>query len=388
MIKFLVKKCIKNSDNVSDPVVRSKYGVLSGIVGIIINIILFCGKLFAGILSGAISIIADAFNNLADAGSSIVTLIGFKLSNSHADITHPFGHGRIEYVSGLLVSIAVIIVGVELGKSSIEKLITPTDVSYSLISLVILFVAILFKIWMFAYNKYLAKKIDSAALYAVATDSISDVIATFVVLLGSIISYFFKINVDAYLGIAVSIFIIYSGISSAKDTISPLLGEAPSKELVDKISHIVLSHSQIIGIHDLIVHNYGVGRCMVTLHAEVDSEGNLIEVHDVIDDIERDLHRELNVEATIHMDPIDTNDEQTTKMKKIVIAIVKNIDDRITIHDFRMTKAHIHLNMIFDMVLPNDLKYSDEEVLSMVKEKVALENKKYFCVINIDRSFV
>ncbi|MEG1804810.1 MAG: cation diffusion facilitator family transporter [Clostridia bacterium] len=379
---------MKDYKNTSDQNVRTRYGMFSGIIGIILNIILFVGKAIAGIVSGAISITADAFNNLSDAGSSVVTLLGFKLANQEADDKHPFGHGRIEYLAGLIVSFVIIFMGFELAKTSLDKIINPTDVTFSVLSICILGFSIVVKLWMFFYNTYLSKKISSETLKAVSMDSISDVVATTVVLLGTLFAHFFKFNIDGYLGIAVSIFILYSGFCAAKETINPLLGQPLDPEFVKKITDLILSHDKIHGIHDLVIHNYGVSKYMMTLHAEVPYNENLIEIHDIIDDIERDIYREFNVIATIHMDPIETDDVETNIMLMKITDILKDIDERLTLHDFRMTKAHTHCNFIFDVVVPHKFHLSETDLTALICEKIKELDETYFAVITIDKSFI
>lgn len=387
MIKFLLKVFVKDYDNTSDCKVRTRYGIFSGIIGVILNVILFVAKFFSGIVTGAISITADAFNNLSDAGSSIVTLLGFKLSGQEADEEHPFGHGRIEYLAGLIVSLVIIVVGVELAKSSVEKIINPTEVTFSILTVCLLAFAIVVKLWMFFYNRYLSKKISSETLKAVSMDSISDTVATSVVLIGMLISYFFKINIDGYLGIAVSIFILFSGFGAANETINPLLGQSPNPELVKEITQLVLSHEKIKGVHDVVIHNYGVSRYMMSLHVEVPYNENILEIHDIIDDIERDIHREFKVLATIHMDPIETDDKETQVMHEKITAILSEIDNRLTLHDFRMTKAHTHCNFIFDVVVPSKFHMSDSDLKNIVSSKLKELDKNYFAVITVDKSF-
>ena len=310
MIKFLIKRLIKNSDNVKDPAVRRMYGTLCSSVGIGLNICLFAGKYLAGVLSGSIAIMADAFNNLSDAGSSLITLIGFKFAGMKPDAEHPFGHGRIEYISGLAVSAAIILMGVELAKSSVSKIISPSPVDMSMMSIAILAVSVCVKLYMCSYNRFVGKQIDSAAMKATAIDSLSDAVATSVVLLAMLVLKFTGLNVDGWCGAMVALFILYAGYSAAKDTLSPLLGQPPEEELISQIRDITLSHQEIVGIHDLVVHDYGPGRLMISLHGEVPGDGNIFELHDVIDQAEKELKDKLGCDAVIHMDPIATDDEE------------------------------------------------------------------------------
>ena len=387
MFELLLKAFVKDYKNTSSESVRKRYGTFAGIMGILLNIALFFAKLISGIITGAISIIADAFNNLSDAGSSIITLIGFKLAGKKGDREHPFGHGRMEYVTGLVVSFIIILVGVELLKSSFEKIISPESMSFSLLSLIILIASILVKLWMGLFNKNLGRRINSAALMAVAFDSISDVCATSAVVVGILINRFTGFNPDGYIGIIVAGFIIFSGIGAAKDTLSPLLGEAPDPELVEDIRATVCAHSEIIGVHDLIIHDYGPGRMMISLHAEVPAESNIMKIHDTIDLIEMELHTKFNCACTIHMDPIATDDEFSNKIKSSLKDILNSIDPRLTYHDFRYVSGPTHTNLIFDVLAPYDLKLSDDELTSKLKEKIHDIDESYFAVIQIDKDY-
>lgn len=388
MIKFLAKLFIKDHKNIDSPKVRNAYGSLCGIVGILLNILLFACKLFAGMISGSISVMSDAFNNLTDAGSSVITLIGFHVSNQKADKDHPFGHGRIEYVSGLIVSMIILLVGFELAKSSVEKIINPVAVEFSLIAVLILVISVAVKGYMALYNYNIGKKISSSAMKATATDSLSDTLATTVVLVCLLITKFFDLNIDAYCGLAVSGFILFSGIRSAKETLDPLLGTPPSKELIDKIYSIVFAHKEVKGVHDLIVHDYGPGRMMISLHAEVSADADMLATHDMIDNIEKDLRERLSCDAVIHMDPIATDDETVNEVKEKIASLVTCIDNRLTIHDFRMVEGPTHTNVIFDLVVPFDFKRNEKEIREDVEKIVKSINKTYFSVIDIDRSYL
>ena len=387
MIGLLAKIFIKDSSNTSSPAVRQAYGVLCGAAGIFFNIVLSAAKFIAGLLSGSVAITADAFNNLSDAGSSVVSLIGFKLSGQKPDLRHPFGHGRIEYVSGFLVSIIILIMGFELGKTSVEKIINPTEVTFSVASVVILALSVAVKFYMFYYNRRISRKIASEAMNATATDSLSDCAATSAVLISMIIGRAFSINIDGWCGVAVAVFILYSGIKSAMETINPLLGQPPEKELVQQISDIVTSYDEVRGIHDLIIHNYGPGRMMVSLHAEVSSNADLLHTHDTIDNIEHKLATELGCDAVIHMDPVATDDELTTETRRKVSELVKALDHAITIHDFRMVVGHTHTNLIFDVVVPFNFRLSDEEIKKEIERLVTVIDKNYRAVINVDKSY-
>ena len=388
MITLLSKFFLKDSKNFTDPIVRRTYGILTSIVGISLNILLFLGKYFAGFISGSIAITADAFNNLSDAGASFMTLVGFKFSGMKPDKEHPFGHGRFEYVSGLAVAMIIILMGVELLKSSIEKIMIPSEIVMDSLTTIILLLSISVKGYMAIYNFSIGKKINSVTMRATGMDSLSDMIATIVVLLSSIISKYFHWNVDGYCGMFVAILILYAGYSAAKETISPLLGTAPSKELVEEIKKIVLAHEEIVGLHDLIVHDYGPGRTIISLHGEILGEGDIFVLHDVIDCIERELCEKLNCEAVIHMDPIMINDELVNAIKFQVERIVNQIDKKFTIHDFRMVTGQTHTNLIFDILVPYGTELSDEQVKELVERKIKNRWKNYYAVIKIDKSYV
>ena len=387
MITLLSNWFIKDKDNVHTPAVRQAYGILCGSVGIGFNVLLFLGKFFAGFISGSIAITADAFNNLSDAGSSMITLLGFKMAGQKPDPDHPFGHGRIEYLSGLLVSIAILLMAVELIKSSVNKIIHPSPISFDPIIIVILVISILVKIYMSLYNHSVGKKIDSSAMKATATDSFSDSLATTVVLVATLVSKFCNIQIDGYCGVLVGLFILYAGFSAAKDTISPLLGQPPAPEFVQNIEDIVMSHDGIIGIHDLIVHDYGPGRLMISLHAEVPADCDILTMHDLIDNIEHDLREELSCDAVIHMDPVCYNDEETVEMKHLVQELVASISPTLSIHDFRIVKGPTHTNVIFDLVIPYNFSQSDSDVVSCIKDTLHDFNETYYAVIDVDKKF-
>lgn len=384
MIKLLIRFFIPNSEQTDAPEVREKYGILSGIVGIFFNILLFFLKFFAGLLSGAISIIADAFNNLSDAGSSIITMIGFRISTQEADSDHPFGHGRSEYIAGLIVSIIILIMAFELIHSSFMKILHPEPVSFTPIVLLILAISILVKLYMYCYNTYISKKIASAALRATATDSFSDCLATSAVLLAMLVSHFLSVNIDGYCGILVGLFILWGGIQAARDTISPLLGQAPDPKFIQNIKSIVAQYPEVLGTHDLIVHDYGPGRRMISLHAEVPAKGDILKLHDTIDNIERRLQKELCCSAVIHMDPIMNDDAETLECQELVKGILAEIDASLTLHDFRIVKGPTHTNLIFDLVVPYQTPYSMDALKDAIKKKLQEKNAQYFAVIQID----
>ena len=388
MISLLSKLIIKNYKEFENPNVRLKYGVLCGAVGILFNILLFTGKLIAGTLTGSIGITADAFNNLSDAGSSAITLVGFRLSDAKADKEHPFGHGRFEYISGLIVSMAILLMGFELGKTSIDKIIHPEAVTFSYLAVGVLIASILVKLYMFFYNRGIGKKIDSSAMRATAMDSFSDVAATSTVLLSMLIGKWTGLKIDGYSGLLVALFICYTGIRAAKETVSPLLGQSPTQEFVEKIQNIVLEQDGVIGVHDLVVHDYGPGRRMISLHAEVPADGNLILLHDAVDNLEKLLRNECGCEAVIHMDPVEMNNTETNRLRTETRAILAQIDERLTLHDFRVVSGPTHTNLVFDVVVPFGFSMTDEAVRSAISERIHTLEGNCYAVIDIDKSSV
>ena len=388
MTERLVRRFIRDWENVGDPAVRERYGALSGGVGILLNLLLSLGKFFAGLLTGSIAVTADAFNNLSDAGSSVVTLVGFKLAGQKADDGHPFGHGRIEYLAGLLVSLLILMVGVELGKTSIEKIFHPEQVDFSLVTVVILIASILVKLWMCLFNRNLGRRIGSAAMEATATDSLSDVVATSAVLAGTLVGEFTGVSIDGWVGVVVAIFILRAGCGAAKDTVDPLLGSAPDPALVNEIQDVVLSHKQVVGMHDLVIHDYGPGRRMCSFHAEVPQNADIMEVHDAIDHIEREIYQKFGVETTAHMDPIATEDEAVNDLREQVRDLVREVNPDMNIHDFRVTRGPQHTNLIFDVVVPHRSKVSDEEIAWEITRRVQALDPSYYPVFQLERSYV
>ena len=389
-VTLLSKIFIKNRTDVTDSAVRRAYGMICGVVGIMLNVILFACKFTAGYLTGSVAITADSFNNLSDAGSSLITLIGFKLSGRKPDTSHPFGHGRIEYIAGLAVSALIVIMGAELFKTSVGKIIHPEepDGGYFILTVCILVFSVLVKVYMAFYNSKTGRLIKSETMKAAAADSLSDTIATFVVLISSVISHYTSVNIDGYAGIIVALFIISAGIGAAKDTINPLLGQTPDPEVVSGIKKVVLSHNEICGIHDMVIHDYGPGRFMVSLHAEVPGDRNIFEVRDVIDRIETELYEKYHCEATIHMDPVDINNKAVNEAKEKTAELVREIDEGITIHDFRMVPGNTHTNCIFDTVIPLECKKSDEEIKQLINKKIKEIDPAYVAVVRIDRGYV
>ena len=370
---------------------RSAYGKLCGIVGIFLNILLFAGKFLAGVLSNSIAITADAFNNLSDAGSSLVTLIGFKLAEKKPDSEHPFGFGRVEYLSGLVVSAVILMMGLELVKDSIDKILHPTEVEFSGLVLIILIASILVKLYMAFYNNSYGKKYDSGALKATATDCLSDCISTTVVLLATVIGYYTNVQIDGFCGIAVGILIFVAGINAAKETLDPLLGQPPEQEFVEQIEGLVMNFNKdaIVGIHDLMVHDYGPGRRVISLHAEVPAEGDIVVLHDIIDNVEMKLRTELGCFATIHMDPVVTTDERVKELKEKCNEIIKELGDKLTLHDFRVVFGETHTNLIFDVVIPFEHEMSDSETTKRIQEMIWEKlGRQYFIVVTIDKPAV
>ncbi len=388
MTAFLARLFIKDHKNYKDAGVRTAYGLLCSALGIALNIVLFIGKYIAGVISGSIAITADSFNNLSDAGSSLISLLGFRLAARKPDPDHPFGHGRMEYLSGLAVALLIILMGFELGRDSVEKIINPSPTTPGILPAAILIASIAVKVYMSIYNRSIGKKINSSAMLATATDSLSDSVSTAVVLISMGVSYFFDINIDGYVGALVALLILWAGITAARDTISPLMGKAPEKEFVEEIERIVCAHEEICGIHDLLVHDYGPGRVVVSLHAEVDGSGDIYELHDVIDNIEFELKNALGCIAVVHMDPIDADNEELASMRLSITDLAREMDSRLSIHDLRVVPGTTHTNYIFDLLLPMDLGLSDEEAADKLKKRFAEENPGCFAVINVDRSYV
>lgn len=389
MTNIIVKTFIKDYKNVTDPKVRMKYGILSGCVGIALNVVLCLMKFFVGSITGSIAITADAVNNLSDAGSSAVTVFGFKMAGKPADKDHPFGHGRIEYITAMIVSFIILFMGVELAIQSVKKIRTPEDVKFSLIGAVIIAVSILGKLWLAFFNKNLGKRIDSPAMTAVVADSLSDIAATSVTLIALILSKFFpSLHIDGWLGILVACFVLKAGLDIFKDTLSSLIGQPPSKELVDEIKNKILAYDHVSGIHDLIVHNYGPEHYFATVHVEIPADIDVMVGHDIIDNIENDIKKEIGIDLTIHYDPIVVNDERVNELKEMTDNIVKNINPELSIHDFRVVDGPMHTNLIFDVVIPYGFKEVPNEIIKEISLKISEVNDSYFTVIKAEHSFV
>ncbi len=387
MAELLAKLFIKDYQNTKSPAVRAAYGELSGTVGIVVNIALCVAKFFVGTVTGSISVSADAVNNLSDAGSSVVTLVGFKLAKKPADKDHPYGHGRIEYIAALIVSFFILMMGFELLKSSVDKIRNPSPVTFNTVALVILLASIAAKLWLAYFNHRLGKKIDSAATKAVVTDSLSDTAATAVALLALILSRVTDIPVDGWFGIAVALFIFRSGAEILKDTVGLLLGKPPEKEFFDEIEQEILSYDGVVGVHDLIIHDYGPGRSFASVHAEVPANVDIMHSHDTVDLIERDLHHKYGMLVSIHMDPVVVDDARVNELKAICQKVLLDIDECLTLHDFRVVEGPTHTNLIFDVVSPTDFSLNDRALCDTISEKLSKIDERYFSVVTIDHAF-
>lgn len=386
LIQYLIRHWLEGKDPKS-PEVRQMCGTRAGGVGILLNTLLCLGKLLAGMITGSIAIIGDALNNLSDAASSVITLIGFRLAGQAADEEHPFGHGRMEYLAGLVVSMAILLMGFELGKSSVEKLLHPEELDFSWLAVVILAASVAVKVWMYFFNRTLAQKIGSETMAATAADSLSDSAATSVVLLATLVGHFFHWKIDGFAGLLVAVFILKTGWEAAKDTLDPLLGRPMDPELATDIDQLVLSHDNILGIHDLVYHDYGPGRAMMSFHAEVPADADLLEMHDLIDHIERELKEKHHIETVIHMDPV-VNDERTAALREQVAYLAQQLDPCLTIHDLRITAGPHHTNVLFDVMVPYGFRLTDHQVVSQLRQDVEALSPKYSAVIQVDHSYV
>lgn len=387
MTELLSKLFVKNHRDVGNPRVRSAYGTMVSVVGIILNLLLFGGKFLVGTLVGSVSITADAVNNLSDAGSQLISLISFRISAKPADREHPFGHARIEYVASMIVSFLILLIGFELMKESVAKIFEPDPPEQSPAAVFVLAGSILVKLWISLFNRKIGKKIDSSVMRATAADSVSDAISTAAVLIATILLYFFPgVNFDAYMGVVVAGFILFAGVKILNETKNSILGEAPSDEIVKQITDTVAKYPAALGIHDLVVHNYGPGHIIAALHVEVDGKIDIFETHDVIDNIERDLRQNCGIEATIHIDPIVTDDEQIAHLREAVLAAAREIDGSLKIHDFRFVAGNTHSNLIFDIQVPFEVKLTDDEIKRAVADKISRIDPSYFAVITVDRS--
>ena len=385
MTNLLLRLFVKDHENTSDPGVRAKIGSMSGAVGICCNVLLFGFKLLAALLSGSVSIMADALNNLSDASGSIVTLVGFRLADRPADDKHPFGHARFEYLSGLAVSVLIILIGFELAKSSLDKILHPAAVEFTWVTAVVLIASVGVKSWMFLFNRSLGNRIHSASLHATAADSRNDCIATSAVLLAAVVERLTSLRVDGWMGIAVAVFILYSGWNLARETISPLLGENADEELRRKIVDYIASQPRVLGYHDLMVHDYGPGQRFASLHVEMDKNEDPLACHELIDDMERECLKSHNVHLVIHYDPVVTDDPELTRLREAVKSLLAIKDPRLTIHDFRMVPGEGHTNLIFDVTLPMELRGQENELKEALEQALsALDGRRYYCVITFD----
>lgn len=387
MTKLLIKTFIKEWENTSDPVVREAYGKFAGLVGILTNLLLAVSKVAIGMIFSSIAIVADGINNLSDAGSSIVTLIGFKLAGIPEDSDHPYGHARYEYIAGLIISIIIIILGLQFLKESVIKIIHPEPLSFSIISVVVLVLAILVKFWQMGFYKKMGEAIDSSTLKAVSKDSRNDVVSTAAVLLSLVIGKVSGLQLDGIMGAVVAILILYSGVELVKETIDPLLGKAPDRALVEAIEKKIMTYEGALGIHDLVVHEYGPGRIFASAHVEVDAEEDVMKSHDLVDNIERDIVAQFNIHFVIHMDPVVTKDEKAAQIKSDVGEILGEIDPCIKFHDFRYVPGYSHTNLIFDVVVPMGFRIKDEALKEEIQRRVFQYNPTYFTVITVDKDY-
>lgn len=384
---FLIKSFIKDSKNIQKEEIRNKYGYLAGIVGIIINLILFIVKITVGIITSSIAITADAFNNFSDMASSVITIIGFKLASIPPDKEHPFGHGRLEYISALVVAFMVMLVGFQFVKSSIERILNPVPIEFQFVPFMLLFISILAKVWLSKFNKLVGNKINSSALKAASVDALGDVFTSSCVVISFLAAKFTTLPLDGYIGIVVSLAILYAGFTLVKETISPLLGEAPDLELVKGINERVLSYNHISGVHDLIVHNYGVGRCIASIHAEIPSNIDIMTIHDVIDKAEREISRDLKVHLVIHMDPICVETEEVLEAREEIEKIINSHTSIKSMHDFRVIGEGDNKNLIFDIVVFHENTVSDDDLIEYVDKEIKSIHPKYNCIITVDRDY-
>lgn len=389
MTEFLVKRFIKDYKNVENRKVRTQYGVLSSIVGVFCNVVLFAVKMAIGMVINSISVMADAFNNLSDAASSIISFIGVKLAERPADKEHPFGHGRFEYISALAVAFLILQVGFTLFKSAIDKVFHPEKIEFNLILIIFLCVSVLIKIWLMLFNRKLGKRINSTVMIATSADSRNDVIVTSATIISAIISGATGWNIDGYIGLLVSVFVMLAGFNIAKDTLEPLLGEAVDRDLYEKVTKMVQSYDGIVGTHDLIIHNYGPTHRMATIHAEVPNNINFETAHETIDQIERDVLNQADIFLVIHMDPIEVNNEMVDHKKNMVLEIIKTLEPKATIHDFRLVNGEHQINLIFDLVVPYSYtKDMKQKLLSSIVEELRKEDSRHQCIITMENSFI
>lgn len=384
MTELLLRLFVKDYRSTESSAVHLSIGKLAGMTGIVCNVLLFLGKLAVGLIAGSVSIIADAVNNLSDAASSVVTLLGFRMAQQPADSDHPYGHARYEYLSGLVIAALIFLIGGDLAKTSFQKILSPAAVEFSAAVFIVLLVSICMKLWMSAFFRSLGRRIQSTTLEATSVDSRNDVIASLAVLAGCLTEYFFHINVDGYIGLVVAVFILYSGFGIARETVSPLLGKRASQELVERISQLVLSHDKVLGIHDLLVHDYGPGQCFASLHVELSADEDPLVCHDIIDDIECDVLEELNVHLVIHYDPVVQNDEEWNEMRSIVEEIIHELDPQLSMHDFRIARGAKQTKLVFDLAVPYSMTGQHKELKKKIDEALIKRKKEYITVIHFD----
>ncbi|MCI8622847.1 MAG: cation transporter [Provencibacterium sp.] len=388
MKEWLIRRTVRDSERVEDAAVRSRYGMLSSVVGILCNLLLFAAKFLIGVLSGSVSIMADSVNNLSDAGSSVVTLIGFKVSSKPADEGHPFGHARAEYIGGLAVAFMILLIGVEFFRNSLDRILHPQALEIRALTLLVLLLSIAVKLWMGSFNRYIGRRISSAALLATAQDSFNDVLSTGAVLLSLIVVRFTGWQLDGWMGLVVALFILWSGIGIARSTVSPLLGQSPPPELVEEIEHKVRAYPDVLGIHDLVVHSYGPRNWFASLHAEVSAAEDILDSHDRIDNIEREVGEELGLHLVIHMDPIVVDDPLVNELREYTAGCVRRLDPALSMHDFRLVRGQTHSNLIFDVTVPPGYPMSDQELAAVLEKNIADFDPNYYAVITFDRSYV
>lgn len=389
MTELIIKLFIKDRNNINDPKVRGKYGVLSGCVGIAVNVVLCLAKFFVGTVTNSIAITADAVNNLSDAGSSAVTVFGFKMAGRPADEDHPFGHGRIEYITAMVVSFIVLFMGFELGMQSVDKIRNPEDVSFNLVGAIIIGVSILGKLWLALFNRKLGKIINSPAMSAVVADSLSDIAATSVTLVALVLSNFFpKLHIDGWLGIIVACFVLKAGFEIFKETLGALIGEPPTKETVEELEQLIMSYDHVAGTHDLILHNYGPDRFFGSIHVEMPCDLDVMTGHDIIDNIEVDIYKKMGIQMVIHYDPVETDNETVTELREFTGEVIKSIDDSFMFHDFRIVEGATHTNVIFDLVVPRKYPKGNDELIAEITNKIREKYDYCFAVIKVEHSFV
>ena len=388
MINYLVKKYIDDYDDYKNQRVRQAYGTLCSILSIICNIVLVIFKITIGLIVHSVAIQADGLNNFSDVGSNLASLFGFKLANKHPDKDHPYGHGRYEYIAGMIIAFLILVVGIQSLKESVVKIFVPEKVTFSIVAVIILVVSIFIKLWMYYFNHQIGNKIDSSSLKAAGQDSLNDVVTTFATLVALLLTLITDLPVDGIIGTIVSIIVILAGINVFKDTINPLLGLAPDKALIDSIENFIMSYEKPLGIHDLMMHDYGPGRMFMTLHVEVDSREDIMKIHEEIDDIERAIQEKYHIHTTIHYDPVDIHNPQLLALKQQVLEIVQHINENYSIHDFRMVKGTTRTNLIFDVEVPRKTSYTDNEIMNSLKEQIhKLSGSRYFAVIQIDHEY-